>query len=195
MKLSFRCLQREDFALLSQWFSRPHVEPWWREEHDPGSVERKYGPAVDGTDPTQLFVVEQDGGPIGFAQLYRLDDNPGWEQALAAAGAFDGAAGIDYLIGEEVAVGRGLGPEMIGGLVEMAWQCYPAAVEVVASVQQGNRRSWRALEKAGFERAWAGDIESDDPTDNGPSYVYVRRRPQPGQTIAGQATGGQNTVS
>ena len=47
---------------------------------------------------------------------------------------------------------------------------------IVAAVQQGNRRSWRALEKAGFSRTWAGQLESDDPSDAGPSYVYVRAR-------------------
>lgn len=46
--------------------------------------------------------------------------------------------------------------------------------EVVA-VQQANRRSWRALEKAGFERTWAGTIECDDSCDAGPNFVYVRR--------------------
>jgi aminoglycoside 6'-N-acetyltransferase len=177
VELSFRRLQREDFGLLSLWFSRPHVAPWWREEHDPGSIERGYGPAVDGTDPTELFIVETDGEPVGFAQLYLFDDNPGWKRALTPAGVYDDAAGIDYLIGRDAAIGQGLGPSIIDDLVERAWQSRVGITQVVAAVQQDNRRSWRALEKAGFERAWAGDIESDDPSDNGPSYVYVRRRP------------------
>jgi aminoglycoside 6'-N-acetyltransferase len=177
MKLSFRRLARADFPLLSQWFSQPHVEPWWREPYDLGSVEQHYGPAVDGTDPTTLFIVERDGQPVGFAQLYLLDDNPDWKEALAPAGSYDKAAGIDYLIGEAAAIGVGLGPVIIGSLTEMAWQCHPNVAQVVVCVQQGNRRSWRALEKAGFERAWAGNIESEDASDNGPSYVYVRRHP------------------
>ena len=177
MELSFRRLQREDFGLLSLWFSRPHVAPWWREEYDLGSIERGYGPAVDGTDPTELFIVETDGEPVGFAQLYLFDDNPGWKRALTPAGVDDDAAGIDYLIGRGEAIGQGLGPLIIDDLVGRAWQSHAGISQVVAAVQQDNRRSWRALEKAGFERAWAGDIESDDPSDNGPSYVYVRRRP------------------
>jgi aminoglycoside 6'-N-acetyltransferase len=178
VKLSFRRLQRGDFGLLSLWFSRPHVAPWWREEHDPGTIERNYGPAVDGADPTELFIVERDGKPVGFAQLYLFDDNPGWKRALTAAGAYDDAAGIDYLIGLDAAIGQGLGPLIIDDLVRRAWQTHAGITQVVAAVQQDNRRSWRALEKAGFERAWAGDIESDDPSDNGLSYVYVRRRPE-----------------
>jgi aminoglycoside 6'-N-acetyltransferase len=182
MGLALRQLQRGDFALLSQWLSQPHVEPWWREEYDLESIEHRYGPAVDGVDPTQLLIVERDGQPVGFVQLYLLDDNPDWKQALAPAGTYDSAAGIDYLIGDEAATGKGLGPQIIDNLTEMAWQCHPGVTAVVVAVQQGNRRSWRALEKAGFERAWAGEIESEDPSDSGPSYVYVRRRSAAGET-------------
>ncbi len=47
---------------------------------------------------------------------------------------------------------------------------------MAVAVQQDNRRSWRALEKAGYSRVFAGMIESDDPSDAGPSYLYVRLR-------------------
>ena len=53
---------------------------------------------------------------------------------------------------------------------------YPGVGAVVVDVQQANRPSWRALEKAGFHRVFAGTIDSDDPSDAGPAYVYVRRR-------------------
>jgi hypothetical protein len=43
-------------------------------------------------------------------------------------------------------------------------------------VQQANHRSWRALEKAGYDRVFTGMIESEDPSDSGPSYVYLRSR-------------------
>jgi aminoglycoside 6'-N-acetyltransferase len=175
-------VQRDDFGLLSLWFSKPHVEPWWREEYDVESIERRYGPAVDGKDPTELFIVEQDGEPVGFVQLYLFDDNPGWKRALAPSGEYEKAVGIDYLIGEEAAIGVGLGPRVIDDLVERAWQSYPGTEQVVAAVQQANRRSWRALEKAGFERVWRGDIEPDDPSDKEPSYVYVRHRSGPAKT-------------
>ena len=165
--------------MLSLWLSRPHVERWWRERHDLASLERNYGPSVDGADPTELLIAERDGKPVGFAQLYLLDDNPDWKRALAPAGSYDDAAGIDYLVGEEGLTGAGLGPMIIDRLVERAWCCHPGLSRVVVAVQQANRRSWRALEKAGFKRAWTGTIESDDPSDDGPSYVYQRRRPAP----------------
>jgi aminoglycoside 6'-N-acetyltransferase len=104
-----------------------------------------------------------------------LDENTSWKASLAPTGEHEKAVGIDYLIGDEVRTGMGLGPQIIGAFVGSTWQRYPGASEIVVAVQQANRRSWRALEKAGFERTWSGNLESDDPSDAGPSFVYVRR--------------------
>ena len=48
---------------------------------------------------------------------------------------------------------------------------------VVVAVQQANRASWRALEGAGFRRQWEGLLVTDDLSDQGPAYLYVRYRP------------------
>jgi aminoglycoside 6'-N-acetyltransferase len=149
---------------------------WWREEYEPAAIEARYGPAVDGLDSTELFIVEYDGVPIGFAQRYLLRDNPSWQNSLAVARGPDNAAGIDYFIGEESRIGAGLGPRIIGQLVDDLWDRYPDISAVVVNVAPDNRRSWRALEKTGFARIWTGVIESDDPSDAGLSHVYVRLR-------------------
>ena len=47
---------------------------------------------------------------------------------------------------------------------------------IVVSMQQANRNSWRALERVGFKRRWAGLLDSPDPSDAGPTFVYVRHR-------------------
>lgn len=180
MGLKFRPLHRDDFTLLSAWLSRPHVEPWWREPFDPASVEERYGPTVDGLEPTEVFVVEQDGAPIGIVQRYRLDDEPEWRRVMEPTGTPHDAAGIDYLIGEEDRIGRGIGTEVIVRFVDDTWARYPDVPAVVVNVQQDNRRSWRALEKAGFSRCWAGELDSDDPSDQGPGYAYILPRPAEG---------------
>jgi aminoglycoside 6'-N-acetyltransferase len=48
-------------------------------------------------------------------------------------------------------------------------------------VQIENRPSWRALEKAGYRRTWSGLVDSGDPSDDGPSHVYVLDRPRVGR--------------
>lgn len=132
---------------------------------------------MDGVEPTEVFLVEQAGQPIGMAQRYRLDDEPECQRVLEVTGTPRNAAGIDYLIGEEDLIGQGIGTELIVRFVEDTWSRYPDVPAIVVNVQQDNRRSWRALEKAGFTRCWAGELDSDDPSDQGPGYAYLLNRP------------------
>jgi aminoglycoside 6'-N-acetyltransferase len=157
------------------------VKQWWREPGDADAVEAAYGPAIDGADPTELLIAELDGLPIGMLQRYLLADNPDYERALEPAGAPRPAAGVDYLIGDPDLTGRGLGPSMIAEGSAGAWLAYPDVVAIVVTVQTENRRSWRALEKAGYRRTWSGFVDSGDPSDDGPSHVYVLDRPSLGQ--------------
>ena len=171
-----RPLTRDDFGLLSRWLAAPHVQQWWRQPSSLEAVEQEYGAAVDGKEPTDVFVVEWDGRSIGIIQRYRLSDYPKSQAVLAVTGTPAEAVSVDYLIGEPDQIGRGIGPQVIERCVADSWVKYPDVSAVVVPVQQENRRSWRALEKVGFERAWSGMLDSDDPSDDGPSYVYVLRR-------------------
>jgi aminoglycoside 6'-N-acetyltransferase len=175
VEITFRPLRRPDFALLASWLATPHVAEFWREDSTAEAVEAAYGPMVDGEDPTEGFVAELDGHPVGFVQRYLIADYPQWQ---AAVGGVQGA-GIDYLIGVPGLTGIGLGPLLVARFSALTFDRYPQADTVTVAVAQANRRSWRALEKAGFTRVLAGTIDSGDPSDEGPSYLYVRRRPTP----------------
>jgi aminoglycoside 6'-N-acetyltransferase len=110
-----------------------------------------------------------------------LADEPDWTAALAPAldGAVDtdSAMGLDYLIGDPHSVGRGVGTAMLVAFTELTWRTEPAVTSLVVAVQQENVASWRALERAAFDPVWSGTLVTDDPSDQGPAYVYVCRRP------------------
>jgi aminoglycoside 6'-N-acetyltransferase len=171
--IRFRPLTRAHFVVLSEWMTKPHVFKWWQEGSEPDQVEALYGPAIDGEDATEVFIVERETKPIGLVQRYRLEDNVEWQTSLRATGAPEESFGIDYFIGVEDLIGRGVGTEMIRLFVDNSWNRYPECSACVVGVSQGNRRSWRALEGAGFTRVWSGLLESDDPSDDGPQYVYL----------------------
>ena len=161
--------------------SAPHVAPWWRDPSDPVSLEYEYGPVIDGADGTEAFIVELDREPIGFIQHYEIVQHRDWERALRTTGLEEPSVGIDYLIGPENRVGGGLGPAMIEQFVRATWSRYPTVSVIAVVIDQDNRRSWRALEKIGFQRAWTGHLVTDDPNENGPSFLYLmRRRPHVG---------------
>jgi aminoglycoside 6'-N-acetyltransferase len=139
-------MTRDHFPLFVSWLERPHVAQWWDRPRGPDEVEQDYGPCVDGSDPTLVFVAELSGTPVGFVQVYRLADNPEYEQAV---GVTQGA-GIDLFIGEEELCGHGLGVRLIGLAAEAAWASYPDVTSAVAGPSVHNVRSVRAFEKARF---------------------------------------------
>jgi aminoglycoside 6'-N-acetyltransferase len=168
----------EDLPLLLRWFRQPHVCAWWRDEPDDlPAVEAEYGACITGDDPTELFIVEESGRPIGMIQRYRFADEPEWMTAFAGIIDVTESAGIDYLIGEPEAIGRGLGTEAIATMTAMVWSWRPVT-SIVVNVDQANPASWRVLEKAGYTRVWSGELDSPDPSDAGPQYVYVIKHNQ-----------------
>jgi aminoglycoside 6'-N-acetyltransferase len=177
LDLTFRPLRAEDLPMLSGWLAQPHVHTWWPDDNDLAAIRAHYEPSLVGIDPTELFVMELDARPIGFIQRYLIADNPEWARAFPPeVDPVDAAVGIDYLIGDAALVGRGVGSAAIRAFTDQALDRYRQADAVVVACQQANPASWRALEKAGFTREWAGPLYSDDPADAGPSYVYRRRR-------------------
>jgi aminoglycoside 6'-N-acetyltransferase len=176
--VTLRPLAEADLPLVSRWLGQPHVAHWWRDPADLESVRAQYRPCLSGADPTEVFVIEVAGQPAGLIQQYLVADEPEWARAIDATGAVTGsAAGIDYLIGEPAFTGHGHGTAAISVITARAFGRYPDADVVVAAPQQANVASWRALERAGYQRWWSGQLDSDDPGDAGPAYLYGIRRP------------------
>lgn len=145
--VSFRPLGRSDFPLLQEWLSTAHVAAWWHEPLDFASVDAKYGPRVDGAEPTHVFVIECGGRPVGWIQWYLWSDYPGHARQLGAGLA---AAGIDIAIGELAVTGMGLGPVAISEFLKQIVFADPTVRAVIADPEEANLRSLRAFEKAGF---------------------------------------------
>jgi RimJ/RimL family protein N-acetyltransferase len=135
-------------------------------------LEAEYGPGIDGSDPTEVFIVQVDGTPVGMIQRYMNRDDPGWDAQID----IPSAAGIDYYIGDPAYIGRGIGTAMIIAFVASVFAAYPKATCITAGVLRDNRPSWRALEKAGFRRERELDLESSDPWDRGPGFLYTLAR-------------------
>jgi aminoglycoside 6'-N-acetyltransferase len=177
--VAFRPCTRDDLPMVAGWQARPHVAPWWQRDPGLAAVRARYLPCLEGSDPTELFILEAAGTPVGFFQHYLIADYPQWAATLEGTGqpGMHAAAGIDYLIGDAAFTGRGLGTVAIAVFTRLVFARYLATRLVAVAVAQDNTASWRALEKAGYERCWAGELASDDPSDQGPMYLYRRGRP------------------
>jgi len=157
--ITFRPLTREDFSLVRSWLAAPHVACWWNESNDPESVAAKYGPRVDGAEPTHVFIVEAAGRAIGWIQWYLWANYPEHAQKLAAS---DTSAGIDLAIGELGSVGVGLGPLIIEGFLRDVVFAHPSVSAVVTDPDERNVRSLRAFTKAGFSVGEPAQLPGDN---------------------------------
>jgi aminoglycoside 6'-N-acetyltransferase len=151
--IAFEPLAADDLPLLREWLGREHVRRWWR---DHGRSLQHAEDALAGRDRTRYFVIVLDGRPVGMIQTYLLRDEPEW---AALVGEGPDGAGVDLLIGEEDAVGRGVGPQVLEQFAREIVFARPETTALVATVEEPNRRSWRAFEKAGFRHV--RDVEED----------------------------------
>jgi RimJ/RimL family protein N-acetyltransferase len=149
VEVRFRPLEAKDLALLHDWLQRPHVQRWWSEPGSYAATVEHYLPAIEGTDPTDLYLIVVDGHPVGFIQTYLVADYPEW---AAATGCGEGVAGVDLLIGELELTGRGLGTKVLCQFVPDVVFARAGTAACVADPDTENAASLRAFERAGFTR-------------------------------------------
>ena len=161
---AFRPMSRADFPDLVRWQAQPHVATWWHNETpDVATAERRYGPAIDGGDPTRLWVVEVHGRSVGFVQDYLIGDHPDY---AILTGAPD-AVGFDYAIGDRSWVGRGWGTRMLWTFLrDVVRPRYPDSPACFAAPDHRNLGSLRVLDKLGFVRGlWFDEPQRDGGVD------------------------------
>lgn len=149
--IAFESLRREHLPLLRVWLRREHVRRWWGDESVTHAED-----ALAGRDPSMYYAIVVHGQPVGMIQTYLVSDHPEWQEVV---GPGEGLAGVDLLIGEEDATGRGLGPQVLEQFTRDVVFARPETLACVATIEEGNRRSWRAFEKAGFRHV--RDVEED----------------------------------
>ncbi len=87
------------------------------------------------------------------------------------------AFSMDYFIGPETYLRRGLGAAMLRDFVRKLWLERTEASCVIVPTHATNVASHRALERAGFSRIATGELVPDNPTMSRDHYVYRADRP------------------
>ncbi len=148
--IEFAPLTEGDLPLVEEWLRREHVADWWRDPMEV-AIERRRA-AIEGRRLVDHYLIVVDDRPVGMIQTYVVADHPEWDEIVQVG---PDAAGVDLFIGEVELIGRGLGAQVIDAFVRDV----VTAKAVVATVEEANRRSWRAFEKAGFNHV--RDVEED----------------------------------
>jgi len=152
--VAFPPLREEHVILVERSLKEDHVARWWREPVEE-AIEKRYA-GIEGRRLTRQFLIELDGRPAGMIQTYLVRDHPEWQELVKVG---DDVAGVDLMIGEPDLVGHGFGPRVLSAFVEDVVFADRFTNAVVATVEEPNRRSWRAFEKAGFVHV--RDVQED----------------------------------
>jgi aminoglycoside 6'-N-acetyltransferase len=145
--ISFRPLNRSDFPQLQRWLAEPHVVAWWHEPLDLRAIETKYGPRIDGIEPTHVFAIEYYQRLVGWIQWYRWSD---YQEHAQQLGADSKSAGVGLAIGEKELIGMGLGSSVIRQFLDQIVFVDPTISAIVTDPEEGNLRSLNAFKKVGF---------------------------------------------
>lgn len=159
-------MELADLTLVERWLGEPHVARWFLAGSSLEAELADIRSSVAGTQPVHMYVVCDDGVPVGWCQWYRCHVDPAW---AADIGAEPGDCGIDYAIGDQARVGSGVGTEMIAALVALVRKALPGC-GIVADPDAGNTASRRVLEKNRFELVGIKAMDSE-PTDD-PMAIY-----------------------
>ena len=136
----------------------------------PLSLEDAYArllPRIRGEDDCLAHLACLDGRPFGYAQCYRIADSPSYAEEI---GVSDGV-GMDYFIGDETLIGRGLGRAMLGVyLREVLFPCFPDEHRCIVCYETANAASGGVLRSLGFGR------EKDLIEGGAPSTMMILQR-------------------
>lgn len=167
MTVDLRPLTAGDLPLVHDWLQREHVRRWWNDDETYEEVVQRYLPAIEGSKPTDLYLILSPDGPAGLIQTYRVSDYPEYRELVTVE---DGVAGVDLFIGEIKLTGRGLGSEALTRFVRDVIFSDPAIHACIADPDAENRASLRAFEKAGFRVV----RQLVDPDDNDRLHTLLR---------------------
>lgn len=148
-KITFKRLDDKDLPLIYRWLNQDFVYQWFgKEKLSFDQVRNKYLPRIRREVPTEPYLILYNMLPIGYVQMYLIDDHKEYASFLNLR---EKAAGFDIYIGEKNYLHRGLGPEIMRiFLRDCLFQVFKVSTCVVGP-EPKNEAAIRAYKKAGFK--------------------------------------------
>lgn len=141
--LKIRILQDSDIPILKTWLNKNHVLKWY---NNPDDWLTEVHQRFDKFNFIKHFIVFHENTSIGFCQYYACKDaQEDWYGDIPTEGSYS----IDYLIGEEAYLGKGIAKGIIT-LLEKQIFSLDEAQRIIVSPDASNIASCKTLLASGF---------------------------------------------
>jgi RimJ/RimL family protein N-acetyltransferase len=167
VRIGFRPLTSDDLPLLYEWLQREHIQRWWTDRETYDEAVQHFLPQIEGSEPTDPYLILLADRPAGFIQTYRVSDYPKYRDLVNVE---DGVAGVDLFVAEPELTGRGFGSEALRRFLVDVVFSDPEIHACIADPDAENVASLRAFEKAGFRVV----RQFVDPTDHDRLHALLR---------------------
>lgn len=168
--IAFRRLRFEDLPLMHRWINEdPVVNQIWvqGETRSLEQITNKYGPRINGEQPTDPYLILAGETPIGYIQTYLWQD---YDEDFKAHIDLTDAASFDVFIGEAAYRYRGIGQEILSRFMREYVFARPEVKSCIITPLDNNPAGIRAYEKLGFRHvATIPDLPGE------PAPVYFMR--------------------
>ena len=142
-RIVLRQVTASDMPIIEMWLNKEYIRQWygepkeWIDEINNVNGEFSW---------LNHYIAAYENSPFGFCQYYDCSKTPeGFDWDNEPLGTF----AIDYMIGEEALLGKGLGSVIIQKLIELIAQ-KEDPVQIIADPVKENIKSIKLLEKNGF---------------------------------------------
>lgn len=157
VSISFYPLTKNDLSLLYKWLLTTHVRTWWdtKVPWTMNLIQEKYETYIRGyklvnhvKKPLYAYIIHCDNIPIGYIQTYNTHNFP-HEPKFNLHKLPTSCAGLDFYIGEEAYLGKGLGSIILKKF--LAQHVWPHYTSCLVNTEANNTAAIKTYEKAGFK--------------------------------------------
>jgi aminoglycoside 6'-N-acetyltransferase len=165
-------IEPRHFALLWEWYQRPHVQRWFAPWTPPSqtAADELWTAMIEGREPNRGYLISLDGAEVGYIESSRISEDPQWAEAI---GLGRDAVAADLFLADESLIGRGVGPQIVVRFYLRMMGETGLDVGII-DPEVDNARAIRAYEKAGFR--FHRQIPSDKPGRPGESIMIASRK-------------------
>lgn len=145
-ELNIRAMSESDYPYMVKWLNDDLVIEYYGPRLTLEEVIAKYGPRINNEHYVMPCIVEYKDKPIGYIQYYEILKE---QLKIYGYSLEESIYGIDQFIGETSLWGKGIGTQMIIGLLECL-SSKNGVFKVVLDVKSTNLQAIKCYEKCGF---------------------------------------------